>query len=154
MGRWMTFMSIVLLGVAFPSLGLPQEKAQAPQGADPQQGELRVVRDAVATGISNREPTDPSEVFAPSLGRIYYFTEVRSPSPGTEIAHVWYYGEREVARITLPIDGRTWRTWSSTQVSPRRTGQWKVEAVTAEGTILASRAFSIESAPAAGPEKK
>lgn len=148
MAKWM-MVTLIGMILVVPSLAFAQ---QTPQGAD--QGDLQVVRDAVATGISNREPMSPGQAFPPSLGQIYYFTEVRSPSPGTEIAHVWYYGEREVARVTLPIAGTRWRTWSSKQIPPGWTGQWKVEAVTTEGTVLAFKAFSVKAALAAGPEKK
>lgn len=142
-------MGFIVLGWA--SLASTQEKAQ---GAPPQEGDLQVVRDAVAAGISNREPMSPDQVFPPSIGRIYYFTEIRSSNPGFEIAHVWYYGEREVARVSLPVGGTTWRTWSSKHILPESTGQWKVEAVTTEGAVLASQAFSVELAPAGEPERK
>lgn len=158
MTKWtMTLMvSLVFLGV--PLLIPAQEKPGKPDQPDKpaameqQAVELQVVRDAVATGIIDREPIDAGQVFSATLDRIYYFTEVQSEMPTSEITHVWYYGDREMARVTLPIEGSRWRTWSSKQILPGWTGQWKVEAVTMGGAVAASQPFSIEAGAASEPQ--
>lgn len=153
---------VCLIMVGLPQLAFTQEKPEKndkpgqsdkPAAMEQTAVEVQVVRDAVATGIVDREPVDPGQVFSPALERVYYFTEVQSETAGTEITHVWYYGDSEVARITLPVEGSRWRTWSSKQILPEWTGRWKVEAVTTNGTVLASQAFAIESSPAAKPEE-
>ncbi len=139
---------------ALPGLAVAQEK---PDGMQEKAAELQVVRDAVAEGIIDREPVDTGQVFSPNLGRVYYFTEVESSGLSGEITHVWYFGDREMARVTLPVEGPRWRTWSSKGILPGWTGQWKVEAVSTEGTVLAFQEFSVgtapvsETAPATGP---
>jgi hypothetical protein len=151
MAKWCITLMVVLLVVGFPELVLTQEKPEKPDAIEQETVELQVVRGAVAAGISDREPVDPGQVFSPNLERIYYFTEVRSDTPSTEITHIWYYGDREMARVTLPVEGSRWRTWSSKQILPEWTGQWLVEAVAVDGTVLASQAFSVESAPTREP---
>jgi len=154
MGKRCVILMVSLLLLGLPLRGLAQEKPPKPD--EPEQPaameqkavELQVVRDTVAAGISDREPIDAGEVFSPGLDRIYYFTEVQSQSPSTEITHVWYYGDREMARVTLPVEGSRWRTWSSKQILPSWTGKWTVEAVSADGTVVASQAFSVEAGSA------
>lgn len=162
MGKWCVILTVSLLLLGLPVRGFAQEKPPKPEQPEPPAAteqmeqkavELQVVRDTVAAGISDREPIDAGEVFSPGLERIYYFTEVQSQSPSTEITHVWYFGDREMARITLPVEGSRWRTWSSKQILPSWTGKWTVEAVSADGTVIASQDFSVEagSAGTAGP---
>lgn len=160
MAKWIMKLTIFLILVGLPQFVFAEEKAEKPDQLEaPEKSaameqatvEVQVVRDAVAAGISDREPVDPGQVFSPNLERIYYFTEVRSEIPG-EITHVWYYGDREMARITLPVAGSRWRTWSSKQILPEWTGEWMVEVVTSDGTVVASQAFSIESRAASMPE--
>jgi hypothetical protein len=162
MAKWCVTLIVALLMAGLPDLAFAQEKPgkndkldqpEQPAVMEQKAVELQVVRDTVAAGISDREPIDAGDVFSPGLDRIYYFTEVQSQSPSTEITHVWYYGDREMARVTLPVEGSRWRTWSSKQILPSWTGKWTVEAVSADGTVVASQAFSVEagSASTAGP---
>ncbi|MFQ5847346.1 MAG: DUF2914 domain-containing protein [Candidatus Methylomirabilales bacterium] len=148
MRTWTTIVLTGLIVVGLPRLARAQEK---PQETERQMAGSEVVRDAVAAAISDREPVDASQVFSPTIGTIYYFTAVRSPRPPTEITHVWYHGEREVARVTLSVNGPIWRTWSSKRILPTWTGSWRVEALTPEGTVLASQDFSVEPSPVAEP---
>lgn len=170
MGKWCMTVMVSLILVGLPQIVLTQDKPDQPEKPaameqmEQKTAELEVVRDTVAAGISDREPIDEGAVFSPALERIYYFTEIQSQSPSTEITHVWYYGDREVARVILPVDGPRWRTWSSKQILPEWTGQWKVEAVTSDGTVVASQTFSVEagsattagsaSAPEPGPARE
>lgn len=154
MARRSTTLIISLILMGLPGLALAQYKPEAPvtqvkpEETQEKATELNVVRDAVSEGIIDREPVDAGEAFSPNLGRIYYFTEVESSDPSAEITHVWYYGDREMARVTLPVEGARWRTWSSKGILPEWVGQWKVEAVSMEGTVLASESFSVETPPA------
>jgi hypothetical protein len=154
---WYLKLMVSLIVVGLPQMALTQEKPEKPDQPEKpammeqKAAEVQVVRDAVAAGISDREPVEPGKMFSPGLERIYYFTEVQSDDPNTEITHVWYYGDREMARVTLPVDGSRWRTWSSKQILPEWTGQWMVEAVTADGTVVATQAFNVELGPTGEP---
>lgn len=151
---WYLTLMVSLIVVGIPQMAHTQEKPDQPDkpaAMEQKAADLQVVRDAVAAGISDREPVDEGQVFSPSLDRLYYFTEIQSQSPSTEITHVWYYGDREMARVALPVEGSRWRTWSSKQILPEWTGQWMVEAVTIDGTVVASQAFSVESGPTGQP---
>lgn len=104
---------------------------------------LAIPRDGVATGITHREPMGVAAVFPPSVGQLYYFTEVRGATDPTQITHVWYYKAQKVAEISLSVDAPQWRTWSQKAIPRDWVGPWKVEAVGPGGEVLASETFDI-----------
>ncbi len=77
--------AIALVGFVIPLL------AVAGEGPQPNGNSLWVARDMVTTQIIDREPIEDGAAFSPSMGPVYYFTEVK------ELTH----------RPTLPIFGTT-----------------------------------------------
>ena len=137
MSRWWSRAAVMLV-VVLPSLALPQE--QKPQ---PPQPHLRVIRDVVTTGVINRQPIDAATVFPPSVGTLYYFTEVVGATAATPITHIWSYNGEPVAEISLLIEADHWRTWSRKRILPNWIGSWEVEAVDPDGNVLSSQTFDI-----------
>jgi hypothetical protein len=123
----------ILVLIAFGEPTLSQERSEKPN--------LAIVRDGIATGIAQREPVGAASVFPPSVGQLYYFTEVRGATSPTSITHVWYYKGQKVAEVPLPVEAPQWRTWSQKQIPRDWIGPWKVEAVGPGGEILASETF-------------
>ncbi len=138
MTHWRTMVGITLVAVALPILALSQEQKPAPE-----RSELRVVRDMVTTGVVNREPIDAAAVFPPSVGVLYYFTEIGGARAPTQIIHNWYYDGRKVAEVALAIEAARWRTWSRKRIRPNWIGSWEVEAVDADGRVLSSQTFDV-----------
>lgn len=134
---WRKVAVITIVGVALPILALSQERSQ------PGEESLQVARDVLTTEVVDREPIDAATVFPPSVGLVFYFTEVQGADTFTEITHVWYYGNDEMARVTLSVDGPRWRTWSSKRILENWTGSWRVEAVDADGNVLSSQTFDV-----------
>lgn len=95
----------------------------------------------VCTGVENREPQGVGEEFPSQVGALFCFSEVKSYE-GT-VFHVWFRGEKEVARIELPVKGQRFRTWSKKRIPPSWTGPWRVEVQTAEGKVLAEAKFAV-----------
>ncbi len=138
MSTWKSMVAIMVVGLAFPILALSQEKPPQAKGDS-----VQVVRDVVTTGVTNREPIDAATVFPPSVGVLFYFTEVEGASTPASIRHVWYYQDRQMAEVSLSIDGPRWRTWSSKRILENWIGGWRVEAVDADGNVLSSQTFDI-----------
>jgi hypothetical protein len=132
----MAVMMVVWLWL--PAGAFSQEQKQEPQG-----GALRVVRDVVTTGVANREPADSATVFPPSVGALYYFTEIEGASTPTRITHVWYYNEQRIAEVTLDVQEGRWRTWSRKRLLQNWIGPWRVEAVDPDGRVLSSQIFDV-----------
>lgn len=138
MRPWWARAAVMLVAAMLPSLALSQEPK--PQPVRPQ---LRVIRDVLTTGVVNREPIDAASVFPPSVGTLYYFTEVVGASTPIQITHIWSYNGQRVAEISLLIEADHWRTWSRKQILQGWIGSWEVEAVDPDGHVLSSQRFDI-----------
>jgi len=104
-----------------------------------------ISRAVLTTGISEREPVD---VLKESIEqtefqeKLFFFTEVRKLK-GQTISHLWFHQDQLMAEISLTISADRYRTYSSKNIMPSQTGQWRVEAVTEQGELLAQKTFRI-----------
>ncbi|GMM86850.1 DUF2914 domain-containing protein [Pseudoalteromonas sp. MTN2-4] len=104
-----------------------------------------ISRAVLTTGISEREPVD---VLKDSIEqtefqeKLFFFTEVRKLK-GQTISHLWFHQDQLMAEIPLTISADRYRTYSSKNIMPSQTGQWRVEAVTEQGELLAQKTFRI-----------
>jgi hypothetical protein len=106
--------------------------------------ELQVHDAALATSVENRLPQGVGETFPASVDRLYAFTRVVGAGNETAVTHNWYYAGRRMAEVKLPVRASNWRTWSSKAIMPSWTGQWLVEVVGEDGSILESLSFMVE----------
>ncbi len=104
---------------------------------------LEVVDPAVCTSVENRACVDPKEEFSVSVDRLYCFTRITGAREDTEVTHVWYYGNIERARIPLSVRSASYRTNSSKRIQAHEAGQWRVEVLGPDGSVLKTISFSI-----------
>lgn len=103
-----------------------------------------VSRMVVCEDILAREPLGVADTFAAATEKVYCFLEARDIEEDTDVSFVWYYNDREMARVVLPLrQGGRWRTNSSKQLAGLK-GQWKVELQDASGAVLNSVSFLVE----------
>ena len=105
---------------------------------------LKVEDIVFCTGIEDREPVGTGKEFSGTVGRIYCFSKITGAVGSTSVIHVWYYNDEEKARVTLPVQSRSWRTWSSKRILKTWTGKWRVEVLEPEGKLLRSSEFLVE----------
>ena len=98
----------------------------------------------ICTNIIEREPVDTDSVFAPTVERLYCFTKIANATAPTTISHIWYFNDKEMAKVELSVKDTAWRTWSSKRIVMSWTGNWRVDVVTADGTVLKSKPFSVQ----------
>jgi hypothetical protein len=96
----------------------------------------------VCTKVENRAPVGASDTFAANVGSLACFSEVHGASG--KVVHLWFYGDKEVAKIELPVKGERWRTWSQKNVPAAWTGAWRVEVRAEDGTVLAKTDFTVK----------
>lgn len=131
--------ALLLTSAAAASAQQPaQEPAQQPQGPA-----LEVAEAVISTGVEDRQPVDNMTSFAADVGRVYCWTRIVGAEGETQIEHVWYKADEEMARVSLTIGGSNWRTWSSKNIEPSWTGDWRVDIVGPDGTVLDSVTFTI-----------
>ena len=85
-----------------------------------------------------------AQSFPPDVGKLYCFTKVKGANGESYIKHQWYYGEKRMASVRLKVDSGVWRTFSSKNVLPTWTGDWKVVITTDSGEVLKTIEFKIQ----------
>ena len=94
-----------------------------------------------ATEIVDREPFNIVGELDNSLGKIYFFTNIRNLQ-GTRVKHRWIYNNKVMADVIFDIKGPRWRVWSSKNLWHTWTGKWIVEVVTSENEVLYKKEFN------------
>jgi hypothetical protein len=75
---------------------------------------------------------------------VYCFLEAADIKENTSVSFVWYYGEEEKAKVTLPLEKSSrWRTYSSKKLGGLR-GNWKVVLQDSNSAALQSVEFTVE----------
>jgi len=109
-----------------------------------QAADLKVADGTITTAIKNQLPVDRIESYRADFGKLYCFTRIVGAQEATEVTHVWYYQDAELARVTLPVRSSDWRTYSSKRFLPQWAGQWKVIVLDGEGNEIATVPFLLE----------
>lgn len=104
---------------------------------------LQVQDVAIGTGVHDRVPTGISANFDSSVGKLYAFTRIVGAEGDTRVYHKWYHGDELVADVPLTVRSGDWRTWSTKNVQPEWTGDWRLVVVSEDGTILGSTKFAV-----------
>jgi hypothetical protein len=97
---------------------------------------------AVGTAIENRALAGTAETFPLSAGRLFCQSKI-SNAAGSEIEHVWYKGDTEMARVKLAINGSPWRTHSSKNLGDDGAGDWRCDVVQ-DGKVIQSARFKVQ----------
>ncbi len=63
---------------------------------------------------------------------------------GTEITHAWYQGDEKMSEVKLAVKYPSTRTWSYKTIPEDGKGDWRVDVISADGTVLKSLAFKVE----------
>jgi hypothetical protein len=99
-----------------------------------------VKRATFTTAIEQREPLDEVRELGSDVGQIFFFSEIVDRE-GHAILHRWKYEGEIVAEVPIEIGGARWRVHSSKTLMPSLTGEWSVEVVDMDGTVLHEASF-------------
>jgi len=94
-----------------------------------------------ALDIKDRVPINIVEEADNSLGKIYFFTNIRNLD-GERITHRWIYKDKVMADVSFDINGPRWRVWSSKNLWYTWIGKWKVQVLTLDGSVLYEKIFN------------
>lgn len=110
----------------------------------------QVIQAQLTSAIQQREPIDEIDHIELNHGtseRIHFFMRLRDLD-GQQVSVRWFYQNKEVAQIKLPIgNNEQWRTHANKLLPKTRPGQWHVELQDASGNLLAQRNFTVSSNP-------
>jgi len=123
-----------------------KEQMQETMPAAAQQQPALVLEEIqICTAVEDRQPSGVGTVFPDDLDKLYCFTKISGAEDPTFVYHVWYFGDKEVARVKLPVKSKSWRTWSSKNLH-LGLGYGYVKTVSESGDILGMAEFKIEAA--------
>ena len=105
---------------------------------------LAVEEIQICSAVEGRLPAGVDTAFSAAIERVYCFTRIKNTGENSGVVHVWYYKDSEMARIDLAVRAASWRTWSSKRILPSWTGEWRVDVLSPDGNVLASKSFEIK----------
>ncbi len=94
-----------------------------------------------ALNVEDRVPINIVEEADNSLGKIYFFTNIRNLD-GERITHRWIYKDKIMADVSFDINGPRWRVWSSKNLWYTWIGKWKVQVLRMDGSLLYEKIFN------------
>lgn len=125
---------LLILKFSFLSSAIAQEKVFS---------NIKVSDFVIASEVKDLKPEGVSETFPSSVQKLYAFCKVSGSRSEINVAHVWYYNEKFMARVKLPIKSSSWRTYSSKKIFPKWSGHWRVDLTTEDGLLLDTARFTI-----------
>ena len=134
------FAGMVLFGMTLVAYG--QEKAE--QKGTKEAAGFIISRAVVGTGVENNEPVGAAETFPGTTEKVYCFLEAADIAKDTEVSFVWFNGQDEKLKTTLPLkEGKRWRTYADKNLRGSK-GDWKVEIKDADGNLRKEVKFKVE----------
>ncbi len=96
-----------------------------------------------AKSVKDRVPIDIVTEVDNSLGKIFFFTNIRHLK-GDKITHRWSYKGKVKAEIDFDIRGNRWRVWSSKNLWHTWIGEWTVEVLNHHNQLLLVKIFKYK----------
>lgn len=137
-------MGTLVICLVGSSPGLAGEPTLA--GAAGAKGGLGVEQLVFCAAIKDRSPAGVADTFPADIYSVYCFTRVVGAvgaGDTTVIRHLWYRGETIAAERRLVVRSSPWRTWSAKEMRKDWKGDWRVDVVASDGTVLASKKFYL-----------
>ena len=111
-----------------------------------QSADLQLRQIVICKAIKNRKPLGSGTEFTNEVDSLFCFTGINNLYQIDTVTHVWYYQNREMARIPIEVgQSLFWRAWSRKTILPHWTGEWEVMVFDSEGHQLGSKKYQIVS---------
>ena len=152
-------MGILLVCMASPAMPQPMEADENPREAGamatpeampaatpPATPPGTLARATFTSAIAERKPVDEIDTLPHDQSQIFFFTDLRGFA-GQTVLHRWEYKGQTMAEVPFAVRGPRWRVWSSKELEPIWTGDWRVSVVDESGRVIDSRGFRYLEAP-------
>ncbi|NQU16780.1 MAG: DUF2914 domain-containing protein [Candidatus Saganbacteria bacterium] len=106
--------------------------------------EVEITDFVFCSSLEGYTPVATAEVFSKSVGRVYFWTHIKAKNVPAIIEHVWFFKDKEMARIPLVVKYPNYRCYSYKTIIEKWVGDWRVDVVDASGRVLKSAPFVIE----------
>jgi len=98
----------------------------------------------ICTSVEDRQPVGADTSFARDVGQLYCFTKLSGDQDSATIYHAWYYNDKEMLKVELNAKAKAWRTWSNKKILDAWTGNWRVDVISSDGSVLGSIEFTVK----------
>jgi Protein of unknown function (DUF2914) len=138
--------ALILSGVCFAQAD-PAKKQMEDTASPSAQKQPALVLEEIQfyRAVKDRQPSGVGSVFPEDLDKLYCFSKIGGAEAATYVYHVWYFRNKEIARVKLPVKSKSWRTWSSKNLH-MGLGYGHVDVVSESGDILGRAEFKIQAA--------
>jgi len=103
-----------------------------------------VARSAFTSSIEDREPVDTLQQMNAMDQKVYFFTELRDME-GQTATHRWELNGDVMAEVAFEVKGSRWRVWSSKNLQPEWTGEWKVSVLNSANEVISETNLNVTS---------
>lgn len=117
------------------------DKPLVSMGDDP---DVSVIEAEICERIVAHKPVGVGDKFSSETKTLTCFTKIKS-SQEIGMKHIWYFNGKQSLEVPLKISASTggWRAFSAKTMTPSCKGEWKVDIVTSNGTLIKSLPFTI-----------
>jgi hypothetical protein len=126
------------------------QPATQPANQAPPKSTGTVARAQFTTAIQDREPVDKVSNLTNDKSQVLFFSEIKD-AEGQKITHRWEHNGKLMSETSFDVGGNRWRVFSSKNLDPSWTGEWKVSVTDEAGGTLGTSTFSYETAKASAP---
>jgi len=107
--------------------------------------DIKITELVITSKIVKGKPIDSIKRLSSSTDKnLYCFTRTTAPvGTDSSIRHLWYKGDEKVGEFNLPVKGEAWRTYSKKSIQKGWAGDWRVEVVAENGTLLKTVKFRM-----------
>ena len=113
------------------------------EGLSQESVSVDIAEAVICRDVVDHQPMDAGTRFPASVGTLFCFSKIIGATDASHVTHVWYYGNTERARITLPVKSSAWRTFSSKTIRLSEHGVWHVDVLDASGNRLEVLNFHV-----------
>lgn len=106
--------------------------------------ELSVDEMCFCAAMKGRTPIGVADTFPSDIFRIYCYTLIVGAGDTTTVVHSWFRGGTRVADVRLAVKSDWWRTWSHKKMASDLRGDWRVDVVAPDSSVIASKKFFLE----------
>ena len=107
---------------------------------------LQVAEASIALTIVDRVPRGVATVFANEVETLSCYSKIiNGGAVGHDsVRHVWYYGDDIMADVKLRVGASSWRTHSTKTIMKHWIGDWHVDIIAPDDTVLKTLNFTIK----------
>jgi hypothetical protein len=106
-------------------------------------GPIAIEEGVICRGVYGGRPLVAGDTFEVSAAQLCCFTKISGIHFPAEMTHVWYFDGTEKARINLTVKPSTYYTYSSKRIEPHEVGDWRVDVLGPNGTLLKTLEFKV-----------